>query len=119
MTSGDVTRDLIAEGPRKVFHIGADRDLTLYDGLDVELVLDPRYQRDGKLAGAASGAIGDGNERGVEGSQLFDGGKEVFAGLGRFRRVGPPGPGADRPARKARVGRGLGGVAGSSANTCC
>ncbi|TGV97224.1 TIGR01459 family HAD-type hydrolase, partial [Mesorhizobium sp. M2D.F.Ca.ET.145.01.1.1] len=30
--------DLIAEGPRKVFHIGADRDLTLYDGLDVELV---------------------------------------------------------------------------------
>jgi HAD superfamily hydrolase (TIGR01459 family) len=38
VTSGDVTRDLIAEGPRKVFHIGADRDLTLYDGLDVELV---------------------------------------------------------------------------------
>jgi HAD superfamily hydrolase (TIGR01459 family) len=38
VTSGDVTRDLIAEGPRKVFHIGADRDLTLYDGLDVDLV---------------------------------------------------------------------------------
>ncbi|TPK93105.1 TIGR01459 family HAD-type hydrolase [Mesorhizobium sp. B2-4-12] len=38
VTSGDVTRDLIAEGPRKVFHIGADRDLTLYDGLEVELV---------------------------------------------------------------------------------
>ncbi|UCI32927.1 TIGR01459 family HAD-type hydrolase [Mesorhizobium sp. B4-1-4] len=38
VTSGDVTRDLIADGPRKVFHIGADRDLTLYDGLDVELV---------------------------------------------------------------------------------
>lgn len=38
VTSGDVTRDLIAEGPRKIFHIGADRDLTLYDGLDVELV---------------------------------------------------------------------------------
>ncbi|PBB67795.1 TIGR01459 family HAD-type hydrolase [Mesorhizobium sp. WSM4312] len=38
VTSGDVTRDLIAEGPRKIFHIGADRDLTLYDGLDVDLV---------------------------------------------------------------------------------
>lgn len=38
VTSGDVTRDLIAEGPRQIFHIGADRDFTLYDGLDVELV---------------------------------------------------------------------------------
>lgn len=38
VTSGDVTRDLIAEGPRKVFHLGPDRDTTLYDGLDVELV---------------------------------------------------------------------------------
>jgi len=38
VTSGDVTRDLIAEGPHKIFHIGADRDFTLYDGLDVELV---------------------------------------------------------------------------------
>lgn len=38
VTSGDVTRDLIADGPRKIFHIGGDRDFTLYDGLDVELV---------------------------------------------------------------------------------
>lgn len=38
VTSGDVTRDLIAEGPRKIFHIGADRDFTLYEGLDVDLV---------------------------------------------------------------------------------
>lgn len=38
VTSGDVTRDLIASGARRIFHIGADRDLTLYDGLDVELV---------------------------------------------------------------------------------
>ena len=38
VTSGDVTRDLIAEGPRKVFHLGPDRDVTIYDGLDVELV---------------------------------------------------------------------------------
>ncbi len=38
VTSGDVTRDLIAEGPRKIFHIGCERELGLYDGLDVELV---------------------------------------------------------------------------------
>jgi HAD superfamily hydrolase (TIGR01459 family) len=38
VTSGDVTRHLIAEGPRKVFHLGPDRDMTLYDGLDVETV---------------------------------------------------------------------------------
>jgi HAD superfamily hydrolase (TIGR01459 family) len=38
VTSGDVTRDLIAEGPRQVFHLGPDRDLIIYDGLDVELV---------------------------------------------------------------------------------
>lgn len=38
VSSGDVTRDLIAEGPRKVLHIGPDRDFNLYDGLDVELV---------------------------------------------------------------------------------
>ena len=38
VTSGDVTRDLIRSGPRRIFHIGADRDLSLYDGLDVELV---------------------------------------------------------------------------------
>lgn len=38
VTSGDVTRDLIAAGPRKVFHLGPDNDLPLYDGLDAELV---------------------------------------------------------------------------------
>jgi HAD superfamily hydrolase (TIGR01459 family) len=37
VTSGDVTRKLIAEGPRKVFFLGLDRDLTLLEGLDVEL----------------------------------------------------------------------------------
>ena len=37
VTSGDVTRDLISAGPRRVFHIGPDRDLSLYDGLDVEM----------------------------------------------------------------------------------
>ncbi|WP_439273502.1 TIGR01459 family HAD-type hydrolase [Pseudochrobactrum sp. HB0163] len=38
VTSGDVTRDLIAAGPRKIFHLGPDRELAIYDGLDVELV---------------------------------------------------------------------------------
>ena len=38
VTSGDVTRALIAEGPERLFHIGTERDLSLFDGLDVELV---------------------------------------------------------------------------------
>ena len=38
VTSGDVTRDLIASGPRKVFLLGPDRDLPLFAGLDVDLV---------------------------------------------------------------------------------
>lgn len=37
VTSGDVTRELIRQGPRRVFHIGPDRDLAIYDGIDVEL----------------------------------------------------------------------------------
>jgi len=37
VTSGDVTRDLIVEGPRKIFHLGPERDLAIYDGLDVEI----------------------------------------------------------------------------------
>ena len=38
VTSGDVTRDLIAAGPRKIYHLGPDRDFSIYDGLDVEMV---------------------------------------------------------------------------------
>ncbi|WP_091950253.1 TIGR01459 family HAD-type hydrolase [Phyllobacterium sp. YR620] len=38
VTSGDVTRELIRNAPRLVFHLGPERDETLYDGLDVELV---------------------------------------------------------------------------------
>lgn len=38
VTSGDVTRDLIKEGPRQIFHIGPERDVALFDGLGVELV---------------------------------------------------------------------------------
>jgi len=38
VSSGDVTRELIRNGPRRVFHLGPDRDVPIYDGLDVELV---------------------------------------------------------------------------------
>ncbi|MET3560509.1 HAD superfamily hydrolase (TIGR01459 family) [Bartonella japonica] len=38
ITSGDVTRDLIRVAPRKVFFIGQQRDLNLFEGLDCELV---------------------------------------------------------------------------------
>lgn len=37
VTSGDVTRDLIASGGRQVFHLGPNRDLPLFDGLNVNL----------------------------------------------------------------------------------
>ncbi len=36
VTSGDVTRKLIAEGPKKVFLLGPERDSPLLDGLDIE-----------------------------------------------------------------------------------
>ncbi|AYC99784.1 TIGR01459 family HAD-type hydrolase [Neorhizobium sp. NCHU2750] len=38
VTSGDVTRTLIAEGPKKVFLLGPERDMPLFDGIDVEVV---------------------------------------------------------------------------------
>ena len=38
VTSGDVTRHLIAEGPKKVFLLGPERDMPLFEGLDVEVV---------------------------------------------------------------------------------
>lgn len=38
VTSGDVTQDLIRNGPRRVFHLGPERDMTIYDGLDVDIV---------------------------------------------------------------------------------
>ena len=41
VTSGDVTRDLIVQGARRVFHIGPDRDLSIFDGLDVDLCEEP------------------------------------------------------------------------------
>jgi len=38
VTSGDVTRDIVSAGPRRVFHLGPDRDGSLFDGLDIDLV---------------------------------------------------------------------------------
>lgn len=38
VTSGDVTRRLIAEGPSKVFLLGPERDMLLLEGLDIEMV---------------------------------------------------------------------------------
>ncbi|WP_425248515.1 TIGR01459 family HAD-type hydrolase [Chelativorans salis] len=38
VTSGDVTRELITNAPRQLLHLGPDRDMPLYDGLDIELV---------------------------------------------------------------------------------
>lgn len=38
VTSGDVTRRLIAEGPKKVFLLGPERDSALIEGLSVERV---------------------------------------------------------------------------------
>ena len=38
VTSGDVTRRLVSDGPRRIFFLGPDRDKLLVDGLDVELV---------------------------------------------------------------------------------
>nr|MBA3448664.1 TIGR01459 family HAD-type hydrolase [Pseudaminobacter sp.] len=38
VTSGDVTRELIRQAPRKLFHLGPERELAIYDGLDIDLV---------------------------------------------------------------------------------
>lgn len=38
VTSGDATRELIEQGPRRLFHIGADQELHILDGLNNEIV---------------------------------------------------------------------------------
>ena len=38
VTSGDVTRNLIEEGPARILHIGTEKDLNLFEGMDVQLV---------------------------------------------------------------------------------
>jgi HAD superfamily hydrolase (TIGR01459 family) len=37
VTSGDATRAMIAEGPRRIFHIGKDIEQTIYEELEIEL----------------------------------------------------------------------------------
>lgn len=45
ITSGDVTRDLVASsGFERIFHLGPDRDLLLFDGLDADRVAADRAQ---------------------------------------------------------------------------
>ena len=39
VTSGDVTRDLIAEGPRRLYHLGPERDFGIFAGLALALVV--------------------------------------------------------------------------------
>ncbi|KAB0682608.1 TIGR01459 family HAD-type hydrolase [Aureimonas leprariae] len=38
VTSGDVTRDLIASGPRRLFHIGPERNKDIFTGIEVDFV---------------------------------------------------------------------------------
>ena len=38
VTSGDVTRRLVEEGPKRLYFLGPERDRTLVDGIDVDLV---------------------------------------------------------------------------------
>lgn len=38
VTSGDVTRQLVKEGPEQIYFLGPERDIALVEGLDVELV---------------------------------------------------------------------------------
>ncbi|MGB7287459.1 MAG: TIGR01459 family HAD-type hydrolase [Salaquimonas sp.] len=38
VTSGDVTRDLIRNGAKNMLHIGPEKDLNLFEGIDVNLV---------------------------------------------------------------------------------
>jgi len=38
VTSGDVTRDLIRNGARNMLHIGPEKDVNLFEGIDINLV---------------------------------------------------------------------------------
>lgn len=44
VTSGDVTRALMRELPRQVLHIGPDKDLNLFEGIDAERVGEDQAQ---------------------------------------------------------------------------
>ncbi|MDZ7823648.1 MAG: TIGR01459 family HAD-type hydrolase [Ahrensia sp.] len=44
VTSGDVTRALISQNSKQVYHLGQDKDLPIYEGLDVQLVAEAEAQ---------------------------------------------------------------------------
>jgi HAD superfamily hydrolase (TIGR01459 family) len=44
VTSGDATRGLITAAPSKIFHIGTDRDLSIYDGTHAQRVEEQEAQ---------------------------------------------------------------------------
>jgi HAD superfamily hydrolase (TIGR01459 family) len=68
VTSGDVTRDLLAARPgARVYHLGPDRDLPIYEGLPVERV--PFV--DGELV-VCSGPFDDENDRVSDYTWMFD-----------------------------------------------
>jgi HAD superfamily hydrolase (TIGR01459 family) len=58
VTSGDVTRDLIREAPRLQYHLGPERDLSIFDGIDVDLV----EEREASVV-VCTGMVDDENER--------------------------------------------------------
>ena len=58
VTSGDVTRTLISQAKGPIFHLGPDRDLPLYTGLDIELA-----NEDECASVVCSGMFDDENER--------------------------------------------------------
>lgn len=66
VTSGDVTRTLISRGPRRILHVGPDRDLALYEGLDVELV--EEFEANGVVC---TGLVDDDNERPEDYAELL------------------------------------------------
>lgn len=58
VTSGDVTRELIRQSPRRLYHIGPERDLALFDGIDVDLV----EEREADVV-VCTGLLDDENEK--------------------------------------------------------
>src|SRR5690606_11570563 len=55
-------------------------------GLDLELVLDARHQFDRAVAGAPAGAVGDGDERGLQWLQPLDRLEQAGDSFIRLRR---------------------------------
>jgi HAD superfamily hydrolase (TIGR01459 family) len=68
VTSGDVTRDFLTDRPgARLYHLGPDRDLPIYEGLDVERV---RFADAGLVV--CSGPFDDENDRVADYTWLFE-----------------------------------------------